>query len=187
MRQFDRWFRAAERTGIHEANAMTLATSTPQGRVSARMVLLKGTDEKGFQFFTNYESRKGLELADNARAALVFYWKELNRQVRVSGRVSKLSAKDSAAYFDSRPLGSRLAAMASAQSQVIASRAKLEEKAVALAKMYPGGHPPRPLHWGGYCVHPDEIEFWQQGQHRLHDRLVYRKVKNVWKLARLAP
>jgi pyridoxamine 5'-phosphate oxidase len=187
MRQFDRWFRAAKRAGIHEPNAMTLATADAKGRVSARMVLLKGTDERGFQFFTNYASRKGREMAENSRVALVFYWKEVNRQVRVTGRVSKLSAHESDAYFDSRPLGSRFAAMASTQSRVIASWMVLEEKVKVLTKLHPDGMPPRPLHWGGYCVHPDEIEFWQQGQHRLHDRLVYRKTKHAWKLERLAP
>ena len=187
MRQFDRWFRAVQRAGIHEPNAMTLATTDARGRVSARMVLLKGTDASGFQFFTNYESRKGRELAENARAALVFYWKELNRQVRVTGRVTKLSAKESDAYFASRPLGSRFAAMASPQSRTIASRTVLEENVARFVKMNPDGHPPRPLHWGGYCVQPDEIEFWQQGQHRLHDRLVYRKSKSGWKMERLAP
>ncbi len=187
MRQFDRWFRAAKRAGIQEPNAMTLATADAKGCVSARMVLLKGADARGFQFFTNYESRKGRELAENSRVALVFYWKELNRQVRVTGRVSKLSAEESDAYFNSRPLASRFAAMASPQSRAIPSPMVLEERVERFAKMNPDGNPPRPLHWGGYCVQPDEIEFWQQGQHRLHDRLVYRKSKKTWRMERLAP
>jgi pyridoxamine 5'-phosphate oxidase len=166
---------------------MTLATVTLDGRPSARMVLLKGIEPRGFLFFTNYASRKGREMAANARVALVFYWRDLHRQVRVTGRISQLTAAESDAYFATRPMGSRLAAMVSEQSQVIASRAVLETRFAALSKEYPDADPPRPIHWGGYCVHPDEIEFWQQGPHRLHDRLRYRKSRGRWVLERLAP
>ena len=166
---------------------MTLATTTPAGRPSARMVLLKGVDQRGFLFFTNYESRKARELASNPHAALVFYWHQVNRQVRVTGRVSKLPAAESDAYFATRPPGSRIAALASRQSAVIPSRAQLESRYAELTARYPHEAPPRPINWGGYCVHPDEIEFWQQGPHRLHDRLRYRKHRSAWILERLSP
>ena len=187
IQQFRRWFGAVKRAGLPEPNAMTLATAARNGHPSARMVLLKGIDERGFLFFTNYESRKGRELASNPHAALVFYWRELNRQVRVTGRVSKLPAAESDGYFASRPLGSRIAALASRQSSVIASRAALEARFAELDTRYPDGVPPRPINWGGYCVHPDEIEFWQQGPNRLHDRLRYRKSRGAWVLDRLSP
>ena len=187
IEQFHRWFRAAERAGVPEPSAMTLATATSRGHPSARMVLLKDVYPRGFLFFTNYESRKGRDLAANARAALVFYWREVNRQVRIGGRVSKLPAAESDAYFATRPPGSRVAAVASRQSAVIASRAALEAKYTAVAAKYPHDDPPRPLHWGGYCVHPDEIEFWQQGPDRLHDRLRYRRSRGHWILERLSP
>jgi pyridoxamine 5'-phosphate oxidase len=151
------------------------------------MVLLKGIDERGFLFFTNYESRKGREVASNPHAALVFYWREISRQVRVTGRVSKLPAAESDGYFATRPLGSRLAALASRQSSVIASRAVLENRYRELETGYPNDGPPRPINWGGYCVHPNEIEFWQQGPNRLHDRLRYRKSRGAWILERLSP
>lgn len=187
IQQFRRWFRAVERGGLPEPNAMTLATTTRGGRPSARMVLLKGIDERGFLFFTNYESRKGRELAANSHAALVFYWREVSRQVRVTGRVSKLPAAESDAYFATRPHGSRIAALASRQSFVIPSRAVLDTCFDELDTRYPGEGPPRPINWGGYCVHPDEIEFWQQGPNRLHDRLRYRKSRGAWILERLSP
>jgi pyridoxamine 5'-phosphate oxidase len=187
IQQFRRWFRAVTHAGLAEPNAMTLATSTPSGRPSARMVLLKGIDERGFLFFTNYESRKGRELAANSHAALVFYWREANRQVRVTGRVKKLLAAESDAYFATRPQGSRIAALASSQSSVIASRAVIETRFAELKAGYPDDGPPRPINWGGYCVHPDEIEFWQQGPNRLHDRLRYRKIRGAWTLERLSP
>lgn len=187
LEQFRRWFRAVKRAGVPEPNAMTLATTTPAGRPSARMVLLKGVDQRGFLFFTNYESRKGRELASNPHAALVFYWHEVNRQVRVTGRVSKLPAAESDGHFAARPPGSRIAALASRQSSVIRSRAVLESRYAELTARYPNQAPPRPINWGGYCVHPDEIEFWQQGPHRLHDRLRYRKNRGAWILERLSP
>jgi pyridoxamine 5'-phosphate oxidase len=187
IQQFRRWFRAVERAGLPEPNAMTLATASRSGHPSARMVLLKGVDERGFLFFTNYESRKARELAVDPHAALVFYWREVHRQVRVTGRVMKLPAAESDAYFATRPRGSQLAALASRQSSVISSRAALETRFAELDTQYPAGSPPRPINWGGYCVHPDEIEFWQQGPHRLHDRLRYRKSRGVWILERLSP
>ncbi len=186
--QFHQWLALAHREGLKEPTAMTLATAARNGQPSARMVLLKGADEQGFVFFTNYESRKGRELRQNARAALVFYWAQLDRQVRVTGRVSKLSAADSDAYFASRPLGSRFGAAASKQSSVIPSRAALEERLAKLKAKYQDQGPPRPTHWGGYRVRPDEIEFWQQGEHRLHDRLRYRRRRDgAWRIDRLSP
>jgi len=166
---------------------MALATATAGGKPSVRMVLLKGVDQRGFVFFTNYESRKAAELHVNRRAALVFYWRELNRQVRVTGRVVKLPARESDAYFSTRPVGSRFAAIASRQSSVITSRAELEAAYAEAIVRYPDGEPPRPIHWGGYCVEPDEVEFWQQGHHRLHDRLRYRLRRGAWVLERLSP
>jgi pyridoxamine 5'-phosphate oxidase len=187
IQQFRRWFRAVERAGVPEPNAMTLATAAPAGHPSARMVLLKGVDPRGFLFSTNYESRKARQLASNPHAALVFYWHAAHRQVRVTGRVTKLPAAESDAYFASRPRESRIAALASRQSAVIPSRAVLESRYAELAKRYPNEAPPRPINWGGYCVHPDEIEFWQQAPHRLHDRLRYRKHRGAWILERLSP
>ena len=167
---------------------MTLATVARNGRPSARMVLLKGVDERGFRFFTNYESRKGRELAGNPRAALVFYWATLERQVRVTGRVSMVSPAESDLYFASRPLGSRFSAAISRQSSVIASRAALIERLEKMMARYPEHGPPRPKSWGGYCVRADEIEFWQQGENRLHDRLRYRRRRDgSWKMERLSP
>ncbi len=166
---------------------MTLATATRTGKPSARMVLLKGVDQRGFVFFTNYESRKGLEIAENPRAALVFYWAALARQVRVTGAVSKVSAAESDAYFASRALGSRFGASISQQSSVIASRAVVEKKFAEISARYPDGDPPRPKFWGGFRVRPDEIEFWQGGENRLHDRLRYRKRREGWKMERLSP
>ncbi len=187
IKQVHVWLDEAHRAGIKEPNAMTLATSTKSGRVSARMILLKGIDARGFSFFTNYLSRKGRELAQNGRAALVLYWPALDRQVRITGRVVKLSAAESDAYFHSRPAGSRFSAAVSPQSKVIASRRVLEEKLAKLKVQYHDA-PPRPKHWGGYLVRPDEIEFWQQGEHRLHDRLRYRRSgTGPWKMERLAP
>ena len=187
IQQFQRWFKEVERAGVPEPYAMTLATATRASRPSARMVLLKGVDRRGFLFFTNYMSRKGRELDANPRAALVFYWREMHRQVRVTGRVTKLTAAESSVYFATRPPGSRLAAYASRQSAVIASRAALDAGYAETALRYPHGEVPRPINWGGYCVHPDEIEFWQQGPDRLHDRLRYRKTRGSWVLERLSP
>jgi pyridoxamine 5'-phosphate oxidase len=152
------------------------------------MVLLKGYDDNGFVFFTNYRSRKARELRENPRAALVLHWPELHRQIRVTGRVKKVSPDASDAYFASRPPGSRLAACASPQSEVIESREVLDQRFDALQKRHPDGKVPRPKHWGGYCVYPDEIEFWQSGEHRLHNRILFRRAKSgAWSRERLAP
>ncbi|MEB3337667.1 MAG: pyridoxamine 5'-phosphate oxidase [Leptolyngbyaceae bacterium] len=188
FQQFQIWFDQALAAQLPEVNAMTLATATPNGIPSARIVLLKGLDERGFVFYTNYESRKGQELAQNPQASLVFLWAELERQVRVQGQVEKVSAPESDAYFQSRPLGSRLGAWASLQSQVVASREVLEERLESLGQQYPDQQVPRPSHWGGYRVLPTEIEFWQGRPSRLHDRLRYRRqADGSWLRDRLCP
>jgi pyridoxamine 5'-phosphate oxidase len=188
IRQFDTWFAQALDAQLPEPNTMTLATVDSRGRPSARIVLIKGVDERGFVFFTNYESRKGRELAHNPFASLLFYWIELERQVRIEGTVVKTSAEESDKYFHSRPLGSRIGAWASEQSQVIESRAVLETREKEVSAQY-GEHPPRPPHWGGYRLIPDTIEFWQGRPSRLHDRLRYTRTSDNgdWQIARLSP
>ncbi len=167
---------------------MSVATATPDGKPSSRMVLLRGASERGFVFYTNYSSRKGRELASNAHAALLFWWPELRRQIRITGRVKKLSAEESDRYFEQRPKEHRVSACASPQSAVIATREELERWAREIQNMHPVEGPPRPKHWGGFRVEPQEIEFWQQGAHRLHDRIRYRKKKDgTWIRERLAP
>jgi pyridoxamine 5'-phosphate oxidase len=168
--------------------AMTLATSTAAGEPSARMVLLRGFDERGFGFFTNYDSQKGHELAENPRAALVVYWPKLARQVRIVGTVAKQSAEESAAYFHNRPLASQLSALASPQSEVIADRGVLEDAVTGLAARYEGREVPLPDNWGGYRVIPKSIEFWLHRENRLHDRIRYtREAGGGWRIERLAP
>jgi pyridoxamine 5'-phosphate oxidase len=185
--QFDRWFRDVLQAQLPLPNTMTLATATAAGRPSARAVLLKGVDERGFVFYTNYSSRKGHELAANPYAALAFVWADLERQVRIEGAVEKVSTEESDAYFESRPLGSRLGAWASPQSKVLRNRQTLATKVAAIVLRY-GRHPPRPRHWGGYRVVPEAIEFWQGRKNRLHDRLLYtRQATGGWKIVRLAP
>jgi pyridoxamine 5'-phosphate oxidase len=167
--------------------AMTLATSTRTGEPSARMVLLRGFDERGFGFFTNYDSQKGSELAENPRAALVIYWPRLGRQVRMSGAVVRQSAEESSAYFHQRPLASQVSAMASPQSQVIVNRGVLEDAVRALASKYEGSEVPLPGNWGGYRVIPKTIEFWLHRDNRLHDRIRYTREASGWRIERLAP
>ena len=184
--QFERWFEDALAAQLPLANAMTLATVTSGGAPDARVLLLKGVEGGGFVFYTNYDSRKGRQLAARAEACLVFLWAPLERQVRIEGRVEKVSAAESDAYFASRPLGARLSAHASAQSEVVSGRSFLESEVKKIKTRY-GENPPRPSHWGGYRVIPARIEFWQGRENRLHDRLVYARGKTSWKIERLAP
>jgi pyridoxamine 5'-phosphate oxidase len=184
--QFRRWFDAAYMAALPEPNAMTLATASADGKPSARIVLLKGFDERGFAFFTNYQSRKGRELATNPHAALVFFWPQLERQIRIEGRVATVTEQESDAYFSSRPLGSRLGAWASPQSQVIAGREVLDQRLQEVIKQFEG-NVSRPPHWGGYRLEPHAMEFWQGRPSRLHDRLRYRKHDGEWVIERLAP
>ena len=184
--QFSRWWDEAGRSEIAEVNAMTLATADAQGRPSARTVLLKDFDARGFVFYTNYDSRKGRELAANAQACLLFFWKELERQVRIDGRVERVSAAESDTYFASRPLASRIGAWASPQSQPISGKAWLLARAAEIGLKH-GLHPARPPHWGGFRVLPQSIEFWQGRPSRLHDRLLYTLAEGGWQRQRLAP
>jgi pyridoxamine 5'-phosphate oxidase len=186
LEQFGLWFQQALDAQVPEPNAMTLATVGPQGRPSSRIVLIKGFDARGLVWYTNYESRKGRELAGNPWASLQFHWVELERVVRIEGRVEKVSPEESDAYFQSRPLDSRLGAVASPQSQVIGSRAVLVANAAKAAAKY-ALNPPRPAHWGGYRLVPDGWEFWQGRKSRLHDRLRYRLEDKHWLRERLAP
>ena len=186
--QFNRWWDDAVKSELDEINAMTLATASLSGTPAARIVLLKSVTEDGFVFFTNYNSHKGKELHENPQACLVFFWKELERQVRITGRVQKVSAAESDEYFNSRPAGSRVGAWASPQSSVIPSRKVIEKNIVKVEEQFAGTEITRPLHWGGYIVIPAVIEFWQGRTNRLHDRLQYSKMQDgSWKIERLAP
>ena len=187
--QFKKWFEQALAAQLPEPNAMTLATATPDGQPSARMVLLKDFDERGFVLFTNYNSHKGQELAANPQAALVFWWAELERQVRIVGTVEKISSEQSDSYFEMRPPHSRLGAWASNQSEIIAGREVLERQLQEFQRQYENMEVPRPPHWGGFRVIPREIEFWQGRPSRLHDRLLYTRGDNhsSWKIERLSP
>lgn len=186
IRQFERWFDDALRAGLPLPNAMSLATVSAAGAPSARIVLLKGVERGSFLFYTNYLSRKGRELERRASACLLFLWSELERQVRIDGTVTKVTSGESDAYYATRPLGARLSAWASAQSETVGSR-KVLESAMEEARRRYGEQPPRPPHWGGYRVIPQEIEFWQGRTDRLHDRLLYRRAGNTWTIERLSP
>ncbi len=182
--QFELWFDLVLKADIIEPNAMTIATATKSGVPSARMVLLKGFDETGFTFFTNYESRKGKELSENPFASLLFWWREFEKQVRIEGKIEKISREESEEYFQLRPLKSRYGALASNQSEVVENREVLEKKFADLEKQL-GNNPPTPENWGGYKLVPSKFEFWQGRQDRLHDRICYEKVDDDWKIYRL--
>ena len=185
--QFDTWFSAVLGTTIALPNSVMLATATANGRPSVRAVLLKGVDPRGFVFFTNYASRKGRELEQNPQACLLFCWEDLERQIRIEGRVERISAAESDEYFASRPLGSRIGAWASPQSEAVASREVLESRVKDKATSH-GDNPPRPPHWGGYRVLPELFEFWQGRKNRLHDRIVYLPgASGTWTRSRIAP
>jgi pyridoxamine 5'-phosphate oxidase len=187
LAQFDRWFEEA-REAEPMANAMTLATVDPAGQPAARIVLLKGIEEGGFVFYTNYESRKGIELAANPRAALLFFWSTLDRQVRIQGRVTRVPAERSDSYFHARPRASNLSALASPQSRVVSGRAVLEARVAELAEAFAGRELTRPPQWGGYSLRPEAVEFWQGRPDRLHDRIEYvRGADGGWRIQRLAP
>lgn len=187
IEQFKDWFAEAFAAAQPDAEALTLSTATPGGRVSARIVLLKGCDERGFVFFTNYESRKGLELANNPYAALTFYWHTLNRQARIEGKVEKVSPEESERYYQTRPRGSQLGAWASPQSQEIVSREVLEQRVAEVAARFETEPIQCPPFWGGYLLRPDSIEFWQGRESRLHDRILYTWQNDGWRITRLAP
>ena len=186
LKQFGVWMVEAIHAQVPEPTAMSLSTVGADGRPAGRIVLLKGLDPQGFVFYTNYQSRKGRDLAAHPAAALTFLWKELERQVRIEGEVEKVSEDDSTAYYKTRPLGSRIGAWASPQSEAIENRAWLEKRWEELGKQH-GENPPRPSHWGGYRVVPEYIEFWQGRRSRLHDRIAYNRLGNAWEITRLAP
>jgi pyridoxamine 5'-phosphate oxidase len=188
LKLFQRWLHEALAAGIHLAEAMTLATATSEGKPSARLILLKQADESGFVFYTNYNSMKARELDSNPQAALAFYWPQLERQVRVEGRVERTSAQESDVYFKTRPRESQIGALASPQSEVIQSRKMLQKRADELEELYRDREIDRPAHWGGYRLAPDRIEFWKGRPGRLHDRILYeRQADGIWTISRLAP
>jgi pyridoxamine 5'-phosphate oxidase len=186
LRQFQAWFREAEEN-VRAPEAMALATATPEGAPSVRMVLLKGVDERGFVFYTGYESRKGLELAANPRAALLFYWDPLGRQVRVEGPLERTTAEETDEYFHTRPRGAQIAALSSQQSRVLPSREQLERRVAELESEHEGKEVPVPPVWGGFRLTPETYEFWQHRENRLHDRFRYRREGGAWAIERLSP
>jgi pyridoxamine 5'-phosphate oxidase len=185
--RFQEWFREAEQAGVEVPEAMALATADADGAPSSRMVLLKGAEEDGFVFYTGYVSRKAGELEQNPRAALLFYWRPLGKQIRVEGRVERVSEAESTAYFSTRPRGSQLAAWASRQSRPLSSREELETRYAELEREYEGREVPLPRHWGGYRLRPEKIEFWEHRENRLHDRIRYTRAREGWEVERLAP
>ena len=188
FRQFDKWFQEAEAAKIHEPNAAVLATAAKDGRPSSRMVLLKGIDGRGFVFYTNYRSRKGMEIESNPQVSFLFPWVGLERQVIIEGPVAKVTREESEAYFRIRPRASQLAAWASSQSAIISGREGLEDSMKAIEKKYAGVEAPLPPHWGGYRIAPETVEFWQGRRSRLHDRLRYRRMADgSWTIERLSP
>jgi len=187
LQQFDAWLSAANRANLTDATAMTLATVDPDGRPSTRIVLLKHFDETGYVWYTDYASQKGRDLGANANASVLFYWRELERQVRIDGVVSKVERALSEQYFNSRPQDSRFSAAASHQSQPVAERATLEQTVAALRAQYPSGDVPPPTNWGGYRLHAQAYEFWQGREGRLHDRFRYQPTKTGWRIERLQP
>jgi len=187
FKQFEKWFKDAVTSQLFEPNVMTLATAGLSGKPTARILLLKGFDEHGFIFFSNYDSKKGKELEENPYAAMVFFWAELERQVRIEGVISKVNEDTSSAYFHSRPKGSQIGAAASPQSSIIPNREVLEEQVALLTEKYSDQEVPRPLNWGGYQLKPTHIEFWQGRSSRLHDRIAYTEVNGTWVINRLAP
>ena len=187
LERFREWIREAEQSGVEVPEAMTLATADAEGSPSARMLLLKAADEDGFVFYSGYVSRKARELEQNPRAALVFYWRPLGKQVRVEGRVERVPEAESAEYFATRPRGSRLAAWASQQSHPLASREELERRYAELEREYEGQEVPLPPHWGGFRLRPEAIEFWQHRENRLHDRIRYTRAREGWQVELLSP
>ena len=187
LEQFRRWYAEAEEAGVKVPQAVALATATADGAPSVRMVLLKGADERGFVFFTGYVSRKAAELDANPRAALLFHWDALGRQVRIEGRVARVAGQESDAYFATRPRGAQLAAAASQQSSVLRDRAEIDNRVAELAREHEGSNVRRPDHWGGYRLVPETDEFWQHRDDRLHDRLRYRRANGAWVVERLSP
>lgn len=187
IHQAENWLQEAIKCDLYEPTAMTVSTVSAKGRPSSRVLLLKDIQKDGLVFFTNYDSRKGQELIENPYAAINFFWPELERQVRIEGKIERVPEKDSIEYFQSRPRGSQLGALASPQSKIIAGREVLENEKVLLEKKYEGQPIPKPAHWGGYILLPDYFEFWQGRPDRLHDRIAYRKNNSEWKIERLAP
>jgi pyridoxamine 5'-phosphate oxidase len=187
VQQFSKWFKEAVEAKVNEPNAMGLSTVSREGKPSSRILLLRNFDEKGFVFYTNYTSRKGEDISENPNAALLFFWPELERQVRIEGTLSRQSVEESDLYFQSRPRTSKLGAWTSAQSKVISSRKILDEEYAKLSEKYPDENVPRPAYWGGYVLKPVSVEFWQGRPSRLHDRILYTAEDDRWKIERLAP